>query len=176
MHDVRKSLQAIVIPQEMQQVFHNLKKQNTTLFILSDANEKFIEWILDANQCLHYFDTIHSNHAQVASTENGDYLQVQPHLLFQSEPHKCQIGCETMCKGYIVNKLQAQHQFAQSYYFGDGGNDYCPCSKLQNGDICFVREGYHLQEAIAKKNGIVGKVVLWKQHNDLLQHVNQIFG
>ncbi|XP_042512833.1 inorganic pyrophosphatase 1-like [Macadamia integrifolia] len=118
------------------------------LRILSDANRFFIETILKHYGLMDYFSEINTNPSFV--DEEGR-LRITPYHDFTSSPHCCNNCPPNMCKGLVIERIQAS-TFAEGkkrfIYLGDGKGDYCPSLKLNEGDRVMPRKNFPLWEMI----------------------------
>ena len=111
------------------------------LVIMSDANDLFIKARMAALEVP--VNAIFTNPATLSA--DGSLLQISP---FENQTC-CQVCPVNLCKGKVLEKyIEEKGPFDRVYYFGDGGNDYCPASKLGENDTVFVREGYKLAKLI----------------------------
>ncbi|XP_043721660.1 inorganic pyrophosphatase 1-like [Telopea speciosissima] len=118
------------------------------LRILSDANLFFIETILKHHGLMDYFSEINTNPGFV--DEEGR-LRICPFHDFTSSPHHCNLCPPNMCKGLVIERIQAS-VFAEGkkrfIYLGDGKGDYCPSLKLNEGDRVMPRKNFPLWDLI----------------------------
>ncbi|XAR67643.1 Inorganic diphosphatase [Bertholletia excelsa] len=109
------------------------------LRILSDANLFFIETIVEHLGIKDCFSEINTNPTRV--DEEGR-LRIFPYHDFHSSPHGCDICPPNMCKGLIIERIQAS-AYAEGkkkfIYLGDGSGDFCPSLKLGEGDYVMPR-------------------------------------
>ncbi|PIN02579.1 putative haloacid dehalogenase-like hydrolase [Handroanthus impetiginosus] len=100
------------------------------LRIVSDANIFFIETILDHLGIKDCFSEINTNPSYV--DEKGR-LRISPYIDFHSCPHGCSLCPPNMCKGKIIERIQASFSKEgnkRMIYLGDGIGDFCPSLKL----------------------------------------------
>ena len=117
------------------------EKPQDHLVIMSDANDLFIKARMAALDVP--VNAIFTNPATLS--EDNSLLQISP---FENQTC-CQVCPKNLCKGKVLQKyLEDKGPFDRVYYFGDGGNDFCPASKLTENDVVFVREGYKLAKVI----------------------------
>jgi pyridoxal phosphate phosphatase PHOSPHO2 len=107
--------------------------------IVSDANEFFIDCILQARGIREHFARVVTNSAQWS----GGLLHIGPHQS-DLEPHGCTLCPSNLCKGGVLRRLQEEQpwgrdQCASFIYVGDGGGDFCPIQDLASGDLALAR-------------------------------------
>ncbi|KAH7565450.1 hypothetical protein JRO89_XS09G0208400 [Xanthoceras sorbifolium] len=119
------------------------------LRILSDANMFFIETILNHLGLKDYFSEINTNPSFV--DEQGR-LRILPYHDFTKSSHGCTICPPNMCKGLIIERIQAslakEGQKKRIIYLGDGSGDYCPSLKLKEEDHVMPRKNFPLWDLI----------------------------
>ncbi|GFZ04246.1 pyridoxal phosphate phosphatase-related protein [Actinidia rufa] len=121
------------------------------LRIVSDANLFFIETIVKHLGLSDYFSEINTNPSYV--DEEGR-LRIFPYHDFHSSPHGCNLCPPNMCKGMIMERIQASvasEGKKKFIYLGDGSGDFCPSLKLREGDHVMPRKDYPLWDLICKK-------------------------
>ena len=82
--------------------------------------------------------------------------------------HTCAVGCSAnMCKGDELDAFLARHggrgSFERVVYIGDGGNDYCPVMRMQQGDVALVRTKRGLQRRIEKEGAPQAGIRYWSE-------------
>ncbi|KAG1367854.1 inorganic pyrophosphatase 2 [Cocos nucifera] len=118
------------------------------LRVVSDANLFFIETILKHHGLLEYFSEINTNPSYV--DEEGR-LRIFPHHDFTTSFHGCSLCPPNMCKGKIIERIQAQASVEgkkRFIYLGDGKGDYCPSLRLSEEDYVMPRKNYPLWQLI----------------------------
>ncbi|KAK2654043.1 hypothetical protein Ddye_013899 [Dipteronia dyeriana] len=119
------------------------------LRILSDANMFFIETILNHLGLKDYFSEINSNPSFV--NEEGR-LRILPYHDFTTSSHGCRLCPPNMCKGLIIERIQAslakEGDKKKLIYLGDGSGDYCPSLKLKEDDHVMPRKKFPLWDLI----------------------------
>ncbi|KAF6139691.1 hypothetical protein GIB67_002496 [Kingdonia uniflora] len=107
------------------------------LNIVSDANTFFIETILEHHALRGYFSEIHTNPSFI--DEEGTLRILPYHEKFITHPHGCSDLCApNMCK-------EGKKRFI---YLGDGKGDFCPSSKLGEGDFDMPRKNFPVWDLI----------------------------
>ncbi|XP_062156238.1 inorganic pyrophosphatase 1-like [Alnus glutinosa] len=120
------------------------------LRVVSDANLFFIETILNHLGLRDYFSEINTNPSFV--DEEGR-LRIFPYHDFHKSPHGCSLCPPNMCKGLIIERIQAslaEEGKKKFIYLGDGSGDYCPSLKLRDGDYVMPRKNFPMWELICK--------------------------
>merc|ERR1712018_699650 len=100
-------------------------------------------------------------------------IQDDGQILFEPVPKiTCPYGGHFLCKGQVVMDFIKDKDYQKVSYFGDGGNDFCPATKLSENDSVFPRKNYDLDRRI-QNNGqeIKAKVQTWMDGNDLLSYL-----
>ncbi|KAF8393505.1 hypothetical protein HHK36_021749 [Tetracentron sinense] len=118
------------------------------LRIISDANMFFIETILKQYGLIDYFSEINTNPSLI--DEEGK-VRILPYHDSTSSPHGCSRCPSTMCKGLVIERIQA-HASTEGkkriIYLGDGRGDFCPSLKLGEGDCMMPRKNFPVWELI----------------------------
>ncbi|XWS26397.1 hypothetical protein CRYUN_Cryun26dG0028800 [Craigia yunnanensis] len=118
------------------------------LRIISDANVFFIKAILKNHGLLDCFSEINTNPSYV---DGEGRLRVSPYLDFESSSHGCNICPPNMCKGLIIERIQASVSATRKkrfIYLGDGTADFCPGLKLREDDFLMPRKYFPIWELI----------------------------
>ncbi|CAL1394742.1 unnamed protein product [Linum trigynum] len=142
------------------------------LRIVSDANLFFIETILEHLGLRNYFSEINTNPGFV--DEQGR-LRISPYHDFTKSSHGCTLCPPNMCKGLIIERIQAtiakKGGNKKLIYLGDGAGDYCPSLKLTELDYVMPRMNFPVSELISR-NPILIKAEIheWSDGEDL-EHV-----
>ncbi|KAL1815616.1 hypothetical protein ACET3Z_018190 [Daucus carota] len=122
--------------------------------VLSDANQFYIETILKHHGVLDLFSEIITNPTFV--DENGR-LGITPYN-DSSNPHSCNLCPPNLCKGLVMEQIQASCSSKGKYmfiYLGDGKGDYCPTLKLGEGDHVMPRKNFPLSKLICDNSTLV---------------------
>ncbi|KAL3824433.1 hypothetical protein ACJIZ3_020462 [Penstemon smallii] len=125
------------------------------LRILSDANLFFIETILDHLGIKDCFSEINTNPGYV--DEEGK-LRISPYIDFHSSPHGCSLCPPNMCKGMIIERIQAslaKEGKKRMIYLGDGSGDFCPSLKLKEGDFMMPRKNFPVWDLICENRDLL---------------------
>ncbi|GLU10025.1 hypothetical protein SLE2022_268540 [Rubroshorea leprosula] len=118
------------------------------LRIISDANQFFIEKILEHHALLNCFSKIYTNPTHV---DQEGRLRIFPYHDSTTSPHACPRCPPNMCKGQVLDLINASYPDGERQrfiYLGDGGGDYCPTLKLQSCDYVMPRKNYPLWNRI----------------------------
>lgn len=149
------------------------------LRVVSDANLFFIETILKHLGLRDCFTEINTNTSYV---DDEGRLRILPYHDFHSSPHGCDLCPPNMCKGLIMERIQAsvaKEGKKKFIYLGDGTGDFCPSLKLREGDHVMPRKNYPLWDLICKNRvHIKAEIHEWSDGEDLervlLQLINVI--
>ncbi|KAL6568217.1 Inorganic pyrophosphatase 1 [Orobanche hederae] len=138
------------------------------LRIVSDANMFFIETIVDHLGIKNCFSEINTNPSYV--DENGS-LRISPYVDFQTFPHGCPRCPPNMCKGMIIERIQAslaKEGKKRMIYLGDGVGDFCPSLKLREGDFMMPRKNFPVWDLICENRAILrAEVHEWTNGEDM---------
>ncbi|KAM3747401.1 hypothetical protein ACB098_05G031800 [Castanea mollissima] len=137
------------------------------LRVVSDANLFFIETILNHLGLRDYFSEINTNPGFV--DEEGK-LRIFPCHDFHTSPHGCSNCPPNMCKGLVIERIQAEHVEGKRkfIYLGDGKGDYCPSLKLGDGDYVMPRKNFPLWDLICENRLLVkAEIHEWIDGEDL---------
>ncbi|XWS69991.1 hypothetical protein CRYUN_Cryun03dG0010900 [Craigia yunnanensis] len=118
------------------------------LRILSDANQFFIEKILEHHGLLGCFSKIYTNPSFV---DDEGRLGIFPYHDSTLSPHGCSLCPSNLCKGLVLDDIYASAAEGERQHFiylGDGRGDYCPTLKLQDGDYVMPKKNYPLWDRI----------------------------
>ncbi|OMO91622.1 HAD-superfamily hydrolase, subfamily IB, PSPase-like protein [Corchorus olitorius] len=129
------------------------------LRIVSDANQFFIEKILEHHDLLGCFSKIYTNPTFV--DEEGR-LRIFPYHDSTLSPHGCSLCPTNLCKGLVLDDIYASAPEGgkqKFIYLGDGGGDYCPTLKLQDTDHVMPRKNYPLWNRIFSDPALVKAAV-----------------
>ncbi|KAL6559939.1 hypothetical protein OROGR_005056 [Orobanche gracilis] len=149
------------------------------LRIVSDANMFFIETIVDHLGIKNCFSEINTNPSYV--DEKGS-LRISPYVDFQTFPHGCPRCPPNMCKGMIIERIQAsltKEGNRRIIYLGDGVGDFCPSLKLKEGDFMMPRKNFPVWDLVRENRAILrAEVHEWTNGKDmemiLLELIEQI--
>ncbi|KAI3766469.1 hypothetical protein L2E82_16529 [Cichorium intybus] len=125
------------------------------LRVVSDANMFYIETILKHLGIRECFSEINTNPSFV--DEEGK-LRVLPYHDFHKSDHGCKLCPPNMCKGKIIERIQAELATKgkkRIIYLGDGGGDFCPCTKLEESDNMMPRKDFPVWKLICENRDLV---------------------
>ncbi|GFP85678.1 inorganic pyrophosphatase 2 [Phtheirospermum japonicum] len=138
--------------------------------ILSDANIFFIETILEHLGIKDCFSEINSNPSYV--DEDGR-LRISPYVDFHKSPHGCKLCPPNMCKGMIVERIQAslsKESNNKMIYLGDGAGDFCPSLRLKEGDCMMPRKNFPVWDLICENQTLLeAEIHEWTDGEELDQ-------
>lgn len=150
------------------------------LRVVSDANLFYIETILNHLGIRECFSEINTNPGFV--DEEGR-LRISPFHDFKSSSHGCGLCPPNMCKGVVIERIQAavsaEGKKKRFIYLGDGNGDYCPSLKLSEGDFMMPRKNYPVWDLICRNPMLLkAEIHEWTDGEELervlLQLVNAI--
>ncbi|OAQ29304.1 hypothetical protein K457DRAFT_32451 [Linnemannia elongata AG-77] len=196
-HKIRESLTKIPLDNKMIQACQLLYSRGWMLAIVSDANQVYIEGILEHYGIRNLFSAIITN---PAFWDAHDRLHIQRLIPADGTPHGCPTGvCSlNICKGQEVDKLLSQlgnddqaritvelseepAAALRMLYVGDGRNDYCPALRMKSlQDIYFVRKGRSLEKYLNKtdapgiREAIYARVVYWDKADEILSELQSV--
>ncbi|KAF2556177.1 hypothetical protein F2Q68_00013594 [Brassica cretica] len=130
------------------------------LRIVSDANTLFIETVLEHLGIREYFSEINTNPGLV--DEQGRLI-VSPYHDFTKSSHGCSRCPPNMCKGLIIERIQAsftkEGNKMKMIYLGDGAGDYCPSLRLKAEDYMMPRKNFPVWDLISQNRTLVKATV-----------------
>ncbi|EOY27093.1 Pyridoxal phosphate phosphatase-related protein [Theobroma cacao] len=120
------------------------------LRIVSDANLFFIEKILEYLGLKEYFSEINTNPGFV--DEEGR-LRIFSYHDFNKCSHGCNLSPLNMCKGMIIERIQASLEGKKKIiYLGYGSGDYCPSLRLGEADCMMPRKNFPVMISVEENN------------------------
>ncbi|XP_002527424.3 inorganic pyrophosphatase 2 [Ricinus communis] len=126
------------------------------LRIVSDANVFFIETILKHLGLRDYFSEINTNPGFV---DDEGKLRIFPYYDFTQSSHGCSLCQPNMCKGHIIERIQAsmskEDKSKKIIYLGDGAGDYCPSLKLTEADYLMPRKNFPVWDLICSNPMVI---------------------
>ncbi|KAF9926790.1 hypothetical protein FBU30_003701 [Linnemannia zychae] len=188
-HKVRESLTKIPMDGKMIEACRLLHSKGWVLAIVSDANQVYIEGILEHYGIRDLFSAIITN---PAFWDDKGRLHIQRLIPSDGTPHGCPTGvCSlNICKGQEVDKLLLQlgNNMTEEtttaplrmIYVGDGRNDYCPALRMKaSKDIYFVRKGRSLEKYLQSpgtpqiQEAIHARIVYWDKAGEILTELQK---
>ncbi|KAH8063939.1 phosphocholine phosphatase [Aureococcus anophagefferens] len=119
--------------------------------ILSDANEVYIDKILEARSLRGAFSAVCTNAATYEDAGDGaEVLRVAPFHPVDEAPHGCRRCPPNLCKGAVLDRWVAECRPRRIIYVGDGSGDYCPATRLVEDDVVCARANYPLAKKLRK--------------------------
>ncbi|KAL3618253.1 hypothetical protein CASFOL_038574 [Castilleja foliolosa] len=153
--DIKEVLRRVAIHPMMVPTIKKAHALGCDMRILSDANIFFIETILDHLGIKDCFSEINSNPSFV--DEDGR-LRISPYVDFLKFPHGCKLCPPNMCKGKIVERIQASfspESKKKMIYLGDGAGDFCPSLRLKEGDYMMPRKNFPVWDLICENRSLL---------------------
>ncbi|KAL3840824.1 hypothetical protein ACJIZ3_025415 [Penstemon smallii] len=141
------------------------------LRIVSDANVFFIETILNHLGIKDCFSEINTNPSYF--DEEGS-LRISPYIDFHSSPHGCSLCPPNMCKGMIIERIQASltnEGRKRMIYLGDGSGDFCSSLKLKEGDFMMPRKNFPIWDLICENRALLRAEIHEWTDGEELEHV-----
>ncbi|KMS96036.1 hypothetical protein BVRB_002650 isoform A [Beta vulgaris subsp. vulgaris] len=157
--DIGECLKQIPLHPKIISAIKSAHSMGCDLRIVSDANQFFIKTILEQHQLFGFFTEIITN---PTSVDDDGRLRIVPYHDFKLSPHGCTLCPSHMCKGMILERIQAfsrQNGKNITIYIGDGGGDYCPSLKLGENDHVMPRKKFPLWERIHRNPSLVKATV-----------------
>ncbi|XP_047330688.1 thiamine phosphate phosphatase-like protein [Impatiens glandulifera] len=155
--DIAECLKQIPMNSTLISAIHRLKSIGYDLRIVSDANQFFIDTILEHYGLVGCFSEIITNGSFV---DDEGRLKILPYNSLDL-PHGCSLCPSNLCKGLVIDKIQASMVKGEKIimYIGDGGGDYCPSLRLVEGDYILPKKDFPLWKKI---NGAHNSSILVK--------------
>ncbi|XP_006357373.1 inorganic pyrophosphatase 2-like isoform X3 [Solanum tuberosum] len=177
--DIEEVLKRVPIHPRIVPAIKSVYALGCDLRVTSDANVFFIETILKHVGIRDCFSEINTNPGYV--DEEGR-LRILPYVDFITSPHGCNLCPPNMCKGMIVERIQAsmtKEGKKRMIYLGDGIGDFCPSLKLMEADFVMPRKDFPAWNLINKNRTLVKATVHeWADGEEfehiLLQLINTI--
>ncbi|GMF50040.1 unnamed protein product [Phytophthora fragariaefolia] len=131
--------------------------------VISDGNTSYIESMLEHREMKQHVKQVFANPVEYEAMDDGrTRLRIRPYHADHLEPHGCSWCPSNMCKGRILDSIRRSKSYSRIVYVGDGTGDFCPASRLSNG------EPYALQARINANPGVVqAPVVSWSTGYDI---------
>ncbi|GAA0176053.1 phosphatase [Lithospermum erythrorhizon] len=177
--DIKEVLKRVPIHSRIVQAIKSAHTLGCDLRIVSDANTFFIKTILKHLGIRECFSEINTN---PGIFDDEGRLRIFPFHDFQLSSHGCERCPPNMCKGLIIERIQASlvnEGKKRMIYLGDGSNDFCPSLKLNKSDFMMPRKDFPVWELICKNRSLLEcGVHEWSNGEDferiLLQIINSI--
>ncbi|KAK9066190.1 hypothetical protein SSX86_013511 [Deinandra increscens subsp. villosa] len=140
------------------------------LRVVSDANTFYIETVLNHLGIRGCFSEINTNPGFV---DDEGRLRILPYHDFHTSPHGCPLCPPNMCKGKIIERIQSTFKAEKDkkiIYLGDGAGDFCPGTKLVEGDYMMPRKDFPVWGLICENRQLIkSEVHEWIDGEDLEQ-------
>ncbi|KAF8087252.1 hypothetical protein N665_0593s0013 [Sinapis alba] len=180
--DIEACLKRMPIDSHIVEAIKSAKSLGCDLKIVSDANQFFIEKILEQHNLLDCFSDIYTNPTSI--DENGKLRILPYHGGAASAPHSCNLCPPNLCKGLVMDYIRAsssssspkdQILLKRFIYLGDGGGDFCPTLKLRECDHVMPRTNYPLWKRISDKSSLIrADVKEWSNAEELQRILMQL--
>ncbi|CAF0909818.1 unnamed protein product [Didymodactylos carnosus] len=179
--DYIRCMQQMQLTEHFKELLLYLSKIST-LIIVSDSNQLFIDTILKHNGLDHVFQDIFTNPASY--DENKECLLIQPYgRLDEKSCNTCPIN---MCKGEIIDNYRktffssTNNQLEQNIviFIGDGHNDVCAAKSLKKNDLVCARQGYkmavELKQYMLNNSGFINASYMeWNNGKDIQNYLEK---
>ncbi|KAI9191819.1 hypothetical protein LWI28_013963 [Acer negundo] len=166
--DIANCLRLTPFDSHMIEAIKSAHSLGCDLKIISDANQFFIETILEHHGLLGCFSEIYTNPTFVDA--NGK-LRILPYHNSALAHHGCNLCPSNLCKGVVLNDICTSalgHGKKRFIYLGDGRGDICPTLKLVDGDYVMPRKNYPLWDRICSKPTLIkAEVHEWSNAEEL---------
>ncbi|XP_074269441.1 thiamine phosphate phosphatase-like protein isoform X1 [Silene latifolia] len=178
--DIGECLKQMPLDPQIISAIKSAHSMGCELRVVSDANQFYIETILKHHGLLDFFTEIVTNPTYI----DDGRLKILPYHDFRLSPHGCSLCPSNMCKGMILERIQAdskEHGKTKFIYLGDGGGDYCPTLKLGECDYVMPRIKYPLWDRINSDPSLIkAEVHDWRNgeelNSTLLRLINTLSG
>ncbi|XP_055830179.1 inorganic pyrophosphatase 1-like [Solanum dulcamara] len=169
--DIKEVLKRVPIHPSIVPAIKSAHALGCDLRVISDANVFFIETILKHLGIRDCFSEINTNPGYV--DEEGR-LRILPYVDFHTSPHGCNLCPPNMCKGLIVERIQAtmaKEGKKIMIYLGDGIGDFCPSLKLREADFVMPRKDFPAWNLINENRTLVKAAVHEWIDGEELEHI-----
>ncbi|KAK9208722.1 hypothetical protein WN944_001082 [Citrus x changshan-huyou] len=146
------------------------------LKIVSDANQFYIETIMEHHGLLGCFSEIYTNPTCV--DEQGR-LRILPYHDSTLSHHGCNLCPSNLCKGFVLDHVCTSFGCGKQrfIYLGDGRGDFCPTLKLRDCDFVMPRKNYPLWDRICSNPMLIkAKVHEWSSAEELKKILLHLIG
>ncbi|KAK9947922.1 hypothetical protein M0R45_003517 [Rubus argutus] len=153
--DIKECLKRTPMHPQVTAAIKSAHASGCDLKIISDANQFFIESILEYHGLLGCFSQIVTN---PSSVDGDGRLSIFPYHDPVSSSHGCNLCPSNMCKGQVFDQFLASasgNGRKRYIYLGDGRNDFCPTLKLVEGDHVMPRKDYPLWDRICSNRMLI---------------------
>ena len=190
MEHMNSALRAIPVYEDTIEALRLAHASGAEIAILSDANEHYIDTILEHLGLRELVSAIVTNKSIVCPAAGAPCpacdtprsvprLHILPHQP-EEEAHGCPLCPQNLCKGSVLERWRAgvESPYTCVVYVGDGGGDYCPSVRLSEGDIVMCRKDWTLHKNIRGQRGgavVRARVVPWADGAELLAEFRSLF-
>ncbi len=177
--DIKAMVTAIPLTEGMKEVLEFLKsikeEKNLDCVLVSGSNTTFVQWVVEHHGLESLFKSWYTNISEpceenILSTKNY-------HI------HDCLICDASICKRIVFNDLIKERkeqgvEYNKIVYSGDGLNDFCPSTELNENAILFPRKNFPLWGELFIKNEkdqLKCKIVPWETGHEILKEIKNFF-
>ena len=174
--DINSNLEKLSLSPKMTELFEYIRqtKSKYDLLLLSGDIDYVIKYVLQYHKFLDLFSYIICNKAEIQDSTSERIIYV-PRDQF---PHDCNLCISSQCKGLELEKFLKDKNYEKILFVCDGGNDFCPATKLmKKGDIVFPREGHRFLKRIEienLQNDLKCDISPWKTGEDIINKLKEI--
>lgn len=165
---VDKQLASIDLVEGMKEVFEHLHGQGSELIVLSGANDLLCWEYLRIKGCAAYFKKVIANKLVYDRHADRYHLELP-------EAKNCGLPLcgRAPCKKHELEAyLRHQKPYESVYFFGDGTNDLCGMSNIDDTGRVFIRKNHELHQSLQEEEGLLRhfkrKPEYWEDGRDLL--------
>ncbi|RLN70650.1 hypothetical protein BBJ28_00015072 [Nothophytophthora sp. Chile5] len=161
---IRETVAQVPIqPRMLDAVRLAVEQYSADVKIVSDANQVYIESMLEHHGLTKYVSEVITNPAEFELVADGrSRLHVRPYHAESIEPHGCEWCPTNMCKGRIVEAIRSTQSYSRVLYVGDGSGDFW--------------KAYGLQKRInANPDKVRASIVPWSTGDDIYRHFAHFF-
>lgn len=165
-HQIFDCLDAINMVDGMPELLKFLKSIFAEIIIISDANQMFIEHIMNTKKLLPLIDKVYTN---PANFDDSGCLRITPYH-YQDI---CDLGSHNLCKGMVLDDhIKANGPYDFVCYIGDGSNDYCPSLRLRKTDLTCARNGRSLAKLLDKNpEKLISHKLVWSTGFEIIEEI-----
>jgi 2,3-diketo-5-methylthio-1-phosphopentane phosphatase len=177
--EIKKVVQSIPLMEGFSEIFELISRNKNKFetLIVSGANTLYIEWIIDYHKLHNIIDGYYSN---IAQPHDDLLIKIVP-----NHSHDCRT-CEVdqaQCKKKVLHDffkirgVDYQRDYSNILYIGDGENDYCPSTLLDQKNHLFPREEYALHKMLSDekiKTKLECNIHPWKNGFNIIEVINKL--
>lgn len=173
------ALRSIPFNPMMATVFEEIRKAGNDILIISDANTLYIDEISKEKGIHGHINHVITNPGSF--DEKLGRLVIRRHTI--EDKHSCSRCPPNLCKGRELSRFVEAASVANAgydkiVYLGDGGNDFCPSSKMSSRDLCMPRRGHRFSEMlkdVGNRGQIKASISEWESAADVLNAIRPLF-